>query len=312
MQLRQATASETAAWLDDWRARLGLWYGRLDGPAEWAAGQVSSRVAAYETAQERAVFAITDAGQVAGVAAVSAAGQHGRREAVLHDIWINPAHRGRGHGTQALRAGEAWAREHDAVAAWTVTDPAEPAHAALFAGYPIRAYQMIKRLSAPAPLPEGLHGRPMTEAEFADWRARGVAGYTEQVAESGSLDAEAAAAQSAAEFDLLLPQGLGTANQTLLCLCAGDEVVATNWICHHRGPGMSWVYDVEVAEEHRGKGYGRAAMIVGEQATLDAGDSHLALNVFGQNSVAIGLYTAMRYLVYDEARSVDLEQHIQP
>ena len=47
-------------------------------------------------------------------------------------------------------------------------------------------------------------------------------------------------------------------------------------------------------------------MIIGERATLEAGDTHLALNVFGQNHVAISLYNAMGYRAYDAGRSVDL------
>ena len=47
-------------------------------------------------------------------------------------------------------------------------------------------------------------------------------------------------------------------------------------------------------------------MIVGERAAIDVGDTHLALNVFGQNRVAISLYNAMGYRAYDAGRSVDL------
>ena len=75
-------------------------------------------------------------------------------------------------------------------------------------------------------------------------------------------------------------------------------------MCHHRGPGISWIYDVEVAAEFRGKGYGRAAMIIGERAALDAGDTHLALNVFGDNEVAIRLYESMGYRRYEDGRSI--------
>jgi len=61
-----------------------------------------------------------------------------------------------------------------------------------------------------------------------------------------------------------------------------------------------------VHEGYRGKGYGRAAMVIGERATLDAGDTHLALNVFGHNHIAISLYNGMGYRAYDAGRSVDL------
>ena len=47
-------------------------------------------------------------------------------------------------------------------------------------------------------------------------------------------------------------------------------------------------------------------MLLGERAALDAGEQHLGLNVFGHNAVAIGLYDAMGYQAYDQARSLDI------
>ncbi len=311
VHLREATPSQAAAWLDDWRARLGSWYARLDVSAEWAARQVKGRVAGREAAMATGTFAVTAAQQVVGILAVSVNEEAGRRAVMVDDICIEPQERGRGYAADALRQAEGWAREHDATAMWALTDPAAPAHAALFARYPTRAYQMIKRMTGPGKLADGLRSRPMTEAEFADWRATGIEMYAAQVAESGVLNAEEAAADSAAQYDMLLPDGLATANHSFLCLCAGDEVVATNWICHHPGPDTSWVYEVQVGGQHRGKGYGRAAMLAGEQATLDAGDTQLALNVFSYNAAAVGLYTSMGYRAYDHVRTIELER-IQP
>ncbi len=311
VHLREAAPAQAAKWLDDWRARLESRYARPDVSAEWAAAQVKGRVAGREAATAAGTFAVTAAQQVVGILAVSVTEEAGSRAVLVDDICIEPRYRGRGYAAGALRRGECWARERGAVAAWALTDPAVPAHAALFARYPIRAYQMIKRITGPGTLTGGLRWRPMTADEFAGWRARGVESYAAQVAESGVLSAEQAAADSAAQYDMLLPDGLATANHTFVCLCAGDEVVATNWICHHRSPSTSWVYEVEVSEAHRGKGYGRAAMIAGEQATLDAGDKQLALNVFSHNAVAVGLYTSMGYRAYDQARYIELGQ-IQP
>lgn len=311
VHLREAAPSQAAKWLEGWRARLESWYGGLGVSGEWAAEHVKGRIAGREAATATGTLEIAAAQQVVGVLALSIVEEPARRAAMLDDLWIEPQHRRRGYAASALRQAEGWAREHDAAAMWALTDPADPAHAALFARYPVRAHQMIKRIGGPAPLADGLRWRPMTEPEFADWRARSIESYAAQVAESGSLSADQAAADSAAQYDMLLPDGLATANHTFLCLCAGDNVVATNWICHHRAAGTSWVYDVEVSELHRGKGYGRAAMVAGEQAALDAGDEQLALNVFGQNAVAIGLYTSMGYRAYEHARNVELKQ-IQP
>jgi len=306
IETRVATDRETQAWLRDWRVRLNSWYTPPAGPAGWASAQVKQRIAGFTSAAESVLHALTDGDELIGLLAVLAIEQDGQQGAVISDIWIAPGHRRRGYGRLALAKAEEWARARQARTVWLVTDPAQPAHAALFAAYPVRALQMIKKLPGPGILADGLEGRPMTDAEYGDWRAESERGYASDIADSGSMLPEQAAASSVAQFNQLLPGGLNTPNHTFLCLWAGDEVVATNWIAHHRAPGMSWVYAVEVHEGYRGKGYGRAAMVIGERATLDAGDTHLALNVFGHNHVAISLYNGMGYRAYNAGRSVDL------
>jgi GNAT superfamily N-acetyltransferase len=305
IETRVATDREMQAWLSDWRARLTSWYAQPDVPAGWAAAQVERRIAGF-TAPESVLRALTDGDELIGLLAVSAIVQDGQPSAVISDIWIAPGHRWRGYGRLALANAEEWARARQARTVWLAADPAQASHAALFAAYPVRALQMIKRLSDPGVLADGLEARPMADAEYRDWRAEMERGYACDVTESGEMTAEQAAAFAAAQTNQLLPNGLSTPNNSFLCLCAKEEVVATNWIGHHRSPGMSWVWAVEVHEGYRGKGYGRAAMIIGEQASLDAGDTHLALNVFGHNNVAISLYNAMGYRAYDAARSIDL------
>jgi GNAT superfamily N-acetyltransferase len=303
---RVATDRERQAWLRDWQARLASGYTGPDVPAGWVSAQVDRRVAAFVSAPESVLQMMTDGNELTGLLAVSAVEQDGQQSTVVSDIWIAPVHRRRGFGSLALGKAEEWARARRAREIRLMTDPAQPSHAALFVAYPVRALQMIKELSGLGVLADGLRGRPMTDAEYGEWRAEAVRGYAADIVESGSMQPEDAATAAAAQTDQLLPNGLSTANHTFLCLCAGEEVVATNWIGHHYEPGVSWVYAVEVHEAHRGKGYGRAAMILGERATLDAGDTHPALNVFGQNHVAISLYNAMGYRAYDAGRSVDL------
>jgi len=71
--------------------------------------------------------------------------------------------------------------------------------------------------------------------------------------------------------------------------------------------GIGWVNSVEVRPEHRGRGYGRAAMLVGEQKTLAGGNSLLGLNVIGHNTTAIGLYEKLGYAVVDETRTISFQ-----
>jgi GNAT superfamily N-acetyltransferase len=306
-ELRAATAFETQIWQEDWNTRLHAWYARAGGPAGWGTQQVNDRTARQFSGDKTYVLTVADGGLAIGTVAVWVFEEAGHQNVMLNDLFIAAPYRRRGYGRQALRLAEDWSRAQRGVRSmWLLTDPAESAHNCLFRSYPVRAHQMISDMSSAAGLAAGLTGRPMTEAEFAGWRAKVADEYATEIADSGSARPEEAARASAAQFDQLLPAGLDTENHTFLCLEAGGEVVATNWICHHRWPGVSWVYGVEVGESHRGKGYGRAAMLIGEQATRRAGDTHLALNVFGHNTVAISMYEAMGYRAYDQGRSADL------
>jgi GNAT superfamily N-acetyltransferase len=306
-ELRAATAFETQTWREDWSRRLHAWYAKAGGPAAWGTQQVEDRMSRQSGGDTAHVLTVVDGGLAIGTVAVWVFEESGHQNVMLSDLCIAAPYRRRGYGRQALRLAEDWSRAQGGVRVmWLVTDPAESAHSCLFGGYPVRAQQMISDLSSAAGLAAGLTGRPMTEAEFAGWRAKVADEYATEIADSGSAAPEEAARASAEQFDQTLPDGLDTENHTFLCLEAGGEVVATNWICHHRWPGVSWVYGVEVGERHRGQGYGRAAMVIGEQATRQAGDTHLALNVFGHNTVAISMYEAMGYRAYDQGRSADL------
>jgi len=321
IEVREATGPQASRWQEDWRGRLEAAFGRHDVPPGWASCQAEHKVAEYRDAGRGSAFAVTADGQAVGVLALVLVPPGAPPWAAIADLWIAPPHRRRGYGSAALRWAEsqanlqarseagAQARSEAASQAgplWVNIDPADPAQAALFRRYPVRSQVMIKRLHGPDPLPAGLEVRPMTEARFAAFRAEMIRGYAADMASSGTLPATEAAVRAAAQTDQTLPEGLNTANHTFLCLHAGGEEVAVNWLCHHREPGASWVYGVEVSERHRGRGYGRAAMIAGEQATLAAGDTHLSLNVFGSNAVATRLYERLGYQTVDQSRSIDL------
>jgi ribosomal protein S18 acetylase RimI-like enzyme len=55
------------------------------------------------------------------------------------------------------------------------------------------------------------------------------------------------------------------------------------------------VFNVQVDEQHRGRGFARAAMEFAEQEAQRRGLSHVALNVFGGNEQARGLYRSLGY-----------------
>jgi ribosomal protein S18 acetylase RimI-like enzyme len=58
---------------------------------------------------------------------------------------------------------------------------------------------------------------------------------------------------------------------------------------------MIWVYGVEIDASFRGRGLGRAAMLFVEDEARRRGIPRIALNVFGGNEVARGLYCSLGY-----------------
>lgn len=75
-----------------------------------------------------------------------------------------------------------------------------------------------------------------------------------------------------------------------------------------RGIGRAaFVYDIEMDETQRGKGYGRATMLAGEVAAKELGATTMGLNVFGFNKPAINLYTSLGYEVSSQNMMKTLE-----
>jgi ribosomal protein S18 acetylase RimI-like enzyme len=143
--------------------------------------------------------------------------------------------------------------------------------------------------------------RAMAEAEFKEWQhaiARAFA--DEQIAAGNWLPGEAlelALKGNAA----LLPQGLATPGMLLLKGVLDDGTpMGRLWIglSHPRGiPGCAFLYDIEVDEEHRGAGHGRALLTAGEAVARSYGAGALELNVFGDSTRAIRLYATAGYRV---------------
>lgn len=143
--------------------------------------------------------------------------------------------------------------------------------------------------------------RPMTDEEFATYRAGAERAYALEMAASGQLDLAAAEKRSALEYAELLPDGLDSARMHLWTAEAGDpaEPVGLGWIeLRERSSGVTaWVYDVAVDAEQRGRGLGRALMEALHDAARDLGATSISLNVFGHNTTAIHLYESLHYAV---------------
>ncbi|MET8751809.1 GNAT family N-acetyltransferase [Streptomyces sp. NPDC004667] len=175
-----------------------------------------------------------------------------------------------------------------------------------FADYPLRGRNMMRAAAERPELPAGLTVRPLTEEEYPGWLAGEQAAYVADIVRSGALTPQQARAKSDEDFARYLPQGHRTPGQAFYAMEAEGKVIGTGWVNHGFLPGVTFGFSLEVYEEFRGRGYGRAAMAVGEWATRQGGDEAMMLNVFGGNEVAMRLYDSAGFTVLEEFRSIDL------
>jgi ribosomal protein S18 acetylase RimI-like enzyme len=139
-----------------------------------------------------------------------------------------------------------------------------------------------------------------TQDEFEQWLPRTEAGYAASIAESGAMSAEAAAEKARFDTARRFSDGLDSPGQVLFRLMAGDQPVGWLWLnvpVIGGDPLMAWVNDIEVDQEYRGRGYGKAAMLLAEREARARGMTSLGLNVHGQNTVARSLYDGLGYEV---------------
>ena len=138
--------------------------------------------------------------------------------------------------------------------------------------------------------------RPMTAAEYDVWLPEAKRGYASDIARAGASE-EAARAKAERDFPALLPDGVATDGQWLYAIVEDDEPVGVLWVAERDGDfGTSlFVYDVQIGEAHRGRGLGRAAMLLAEDEARRRGIATVTLNVFGGNDVARNLYRSLDY-----------------
>jgi GNAT superfamily N-acetyltransferase len=293
-----ATADENRDWFADWRARVAAWYGGAGVP-EWA----EQRVLAWTDALASQLYTFRRGRAVLGHLALSVQERFGTRVAIVYDLWTGPDAPAAEIAASARATARGWAAPRAASVGSSLWAPG-PADTA-FADHPLRAQRMIKVLRQPAPEPPvGLTFRSMRPDEFPAWRAHDALGFAADLTDSGSCPADEARARAEREYASLLPDGLDSPGYTWWVLEADATPVATVWLAEHASPGLSWVYSVEVGPEYRGRGYGRATMRAAEAATLRSGDSRLALNVFGHNTTAMGLYDSLGYTATDQLRTL--------
>ncbi|MFC8256445.1 GNAT family N-acetyltransferase [Streptomyces sp. NPDC057291] len=246
-------------------------------------------------------YDVCDNGRPVGVVEIGTDPGFGATAGVLRSLRIDEPNRRRGRGTIAALAAEevlrGWGCSRLELSVGADNTAGQRLAAAL--GYTERSKNMIKDLpQTPPVLPDGATGRPMTPEEFAQWESTAITGYAETWIARGVPEVEAMR-KAEISHRTYLPHGLATEGAHLHTLVHEDDgTVGHVWVSRfemHPGTVVGYVFDVEVREDFRGRGFGRALMLEAERIALDAGHERIGLHVLSSNTPAVRLYDSLGY-----------------
>jgi RimJ/RimL family protein N-acetyltransferase len=140
---------------------------------------------------------------------------------------------------------------------------------------------------------------PMNEAEYQTYLDISIREYAEDKVQAGNWQPEEALEKSAQEFHKSLPEGVATRDQYLYTI--EDETLGVKvgmiWLARIRqgAKPVMFIYDFQIDEAYRRKGYGEQAMRAAEEQAKVLGLDTMALHVFGFNHGARALYEKLGY-----------------
>ena len=141
--------------------------------------------------------------------------------------------------------------------------------------------------------------RPMTAGDFERFVGHSAPQYAAEKVTSGEWTPEEAPERGDREFRQLLPQGPDTPDNHLFHLHDPQEGtdVGVLWYALQTRAGSvtAFVYEVEVYEPHRRRGYATQAFALLEHDAAARGATNIGLHVFGHNTGARALYEGMGF-----------------
>jgi ribosomal protein S18 acetylase RimI-like enzyme len=139
----------------------------------------------------------------------------------------------------------------------------------------------------------------MRDDEFVRWLPSMCEEYAEDMVRHGGASVDAAREQAAVDIEGLFPGGRPSSDQAVFVLEADGEAIGELWFAEREEPlerGALWIYHARIDERFRGRGYGRAAMLLAEDEARRRGLARVTFNVFGGNEVARSLFRSLGYV----------------
>lgn len=140
---------------------------------------------------------------------------------------------------------------------------------------------------------------PLSGERFPDFRAYLAKHYARDKVEAGAWSPEEAPRRAEADLDGLLPDGVNTRDHFLYSVrdASTSEEVGTLWLAIQNPDAgrLAWIYDVEIFDRFRRKGYATRALEAAENEARELGADRIGLHVFGRNAAARALYERSGY-----------------
>jgi ribosomal protein S18 acetylase RimI-like enzyme len=140
----------------------------------------------------------------------------------------------------------------------------------------------------------------MEDEEFVAWLPVLRDEYARDLIRDYGISADRARTQAVAEID-----GHRSAEHSVFVIEVEREPVGHLWLVERRDayePTLV-VYDIDVDEPYRGRGYGKAAMVFAEEQARRRGLTRIALHVGARNDVARNLYRSLGFTEHEVAMS---------
>lgn len=140
---------------------------------------------------------------------------------------------------------------------------------------------------------------PMAQEDFAAYLERSVREYAAEHVKTGNWKESESLEKSRAEFNKLLPNGLQSKDEFVYSIV--DESTGRKmgilWVevKMDETPRRAFGYDFWIAEEFRGKGFGKQALMALDEILKSKDVEFMGLHVFGHNTNAFELYKKMGF-----------------
>ncbi|GGH74961.1 ribosomal protein S18 acetylase RimI-like enzyme [Pullulanibacillus pueri] len=143
--------------------------------------------------------------------------------------------------------------------------------------------------------------KAMDATTFQNYISQSIEAYANEHIRAGNWQEEEALEKAKRQFEQLLPNGLNTKGHLLFSIYHKHEAIGHLWLhVNHQGLyKKAFIYDIELLENYRGKGLGKATLEALDQYAQKLGIKEIRLHVFAHNKRAIALYQKMDYKTTD-------------